>query len=81
MKRGVLRTYDLSPDGVQIIIDWGCMVVGSSIFVPCINTPEAIRQAKAITKGKKAGSIETRVRVERWQIRGSCLAGVVIYLT
>ena len=63
MKKGVLRTYDLSPDGVQIIINWGCMVVGSSIFVPCINTPEAIRQAKAITK-QKGWRIETRVRVE-----------------
>jgi len=63
MKKGVLRTYDLSPDGVQIIINWGCMVVGSSIFVPCINTPETIRQAKAITE-QKGWSIETRVRVE-----------------
>jgi len=63
MKRGVLRTFDLSPDGVQIIIDWGSMVVGSSIFVPCINTPQAIKQAKAITKGE-GWDIETRVRVE-----------------
>jgi ABC-type histidine transport system ATPase subunit len=63
MKKGVLRTYDLCPDGVQVIVDWGSMSVGTSIFVPCINTPEATRQAKAIT-AKKDWRIETRVRIE-----------------
>ena len=63
MKKGVLRTYDLSPDGVQVIVRWDRMSVGTSIFVPCINTPEAVRQAKKITGGK-GWRIETRVRIE-----------------
>ena len=29
-----LKTHDLNPDGVRIVVDWGAMVVGSSIFVP-----------------------------------------------
>jgi hypothetical protein len=63
MKKGVLRTYDLSPDGVRIVIDWGKMSVGTSIFVPCINTPETVRQVKLITE-QKGWRIETRVRIE-----------------
>jgi len=43
-----LKTYDLNPDGVRIVVDWGAMVVGSSIFVPCINTDKALQQIKRI---------------------------------
>jgi hypothetical protein len=63
MRQGVLRTYDLNPDGVRIVVFWGEIDVGMSVFVPCINTGEAIRQTRAITK-KKQWSIETRVRIE-----------------
>lgn len=43
-----LKTYDLNPDGVRIVVDWGAMVVGSSIFVPCIATDKALQQIKRI---------------------------------
>lgn len=63
MKLAVLRTYDLSPDGVRVAVDWSQMLAGTSIFIPCINTNEAKKQVKQITV-KKGWSIETRVRVE-----------------
>ena len=43
-----LKTHDLNPDGVRIVVDWGAMVVGSSIFVPCINTDKELQQIKRI---------------------------------
>tara|TARA_Y100001937_G_scaffold24191_1_gene34785 strand:+ start:11 stop:232 length:222 start_codon:yes stop_codon:yes gene_type:complete len=48
---GVTKTDDLHPDGVRIVIDWPSMVVGSSIFVPCINTLKAKAQVKDIIAG------------------------------
>ena len=48
----VLRSFDLSPDGVKIVVEWGEMHVGTSIFVPCIDTEEAKKQLKHIFKQK-----------------------------
>ena len=42
----MLKLDDLDPDGVKIIVDWGKMVVGASVFVPCINTQKATTQCK-----------------------------------
>jgi hypothetical protein len=28
-----LKTHDLNPDGVRIVVDWGAMVVGSSTVI------------------------------------------------
>jgi len=63
MKQGVLKTDDLNPDGVRIIVKWDDMVAGSSVFIPCINTEEAMRQSAKIlvNKGFKT---EARVVVE-----------------
>ena len=41
---GVLKTDDINPDGVRIVIDWPSMVISSSVFVPCINTQLAKQQ-------------------------------------
>ena len=38
----MLRLDDLDPDGVKVVVDWGKMVVGASVFIPCINTQKAI---------------------------------------
>lgn len=46
----LLNLAALDPDGVEIIIPWGEMDVGSSVFIPCINTIEAMRQVRTITK-------------------------------
>tara|TARA_R100000995_G_C3418668_1_gene92822 strand:- start:67 stop:294 length:228 start_codon:yes stop_codon:yes gene_type:complete len=63
MKQGVLKTDDLNPDGVRIVVKWEDMDVGTSVFVPCINTEEAMRQAAKIVvdKGYKT---EAKVVVE-----------------
>lgn len=42
------KTYDIDADGVRIVVDWGAMVVGSSVFIPCINTDKALQQIKRI---------------------------------
>jgi len=69
MSRGVLRTYDLCPDGVRIVVEWSAMAVGTSIFVPCINTAKAIAEAKTITAGK-GWDIEVQVGVvdDKWGV-------------
>ena len=46
------KTSDLDPDGVTIRVQWGGMVVGSSIFVPCIDTERAKSQIKKVMKSK-----------------------------
>jgi len=63
MKQGVLKTDDLNPDGVRVVVKWVDMDVGTSVFVPCINTEEAMRQAAKIVvdKGYKT---EAKVVVE-----------------
>ena len=61
--QGVLKTDDLNPDGVRIVVNWDNMVVSASIFFPCINIEKAIKQAKdvALIKGWE---IVTRVTIE-----------------
>ena len=44
----VLRSHDLAPDGVRIVVDWDAMHVGTSIFVPCIDTEKAKKQIKSV---------------------------------
>ena len=63
MDQGVLKESDLNPDGVSIVVKWDDMEVGASVFVPCINTEEAMRQAAKIvvSKGYKT---EARVTIE-----------------
>lgn len=70
MKRGILRTYDLSPDGVRVVVKWHEVQVGMSLFIPCINTDRAIRQVNKIIKDW-GWNIETRVGVagDKWGVR------------
>lgn len=42
-----LKSSDISPDGVRIVIDWDAFVVGTSVFIPCINTKQAMRDIVA----------------------------------
>ena len=63
MTKRVWKTYDLHPDGVLIEVNWDKMVVGASVFVPCINTEEAIKQSEAIFR-EKTWQCEHRVRIE-----------------
>jgi len=50
--KAIPRTDDLHPDGIRVTVDWDKMVVGASIFVPCINTEEAKKQIAKIAKTK-----------------------------
>ncbi len=40
----------LNPDGVPIDVVWDYFEVGSSVFIPAINTTEAIVQIKRLAK-------------------------------
>ena len=59
----VLRSHDLAPDGVRIVVDWGAMHVGTSIFVPCIDTEKAKKQIKSVFMARHWEFL-SRVRVE-----------------
>ena len=63
MEQGVLKISDLNPDGVRIIVAWDELVIGASVFIPCINTEEAMRQAAKIVV-EKDFKTEARVVVE-----------------
>lgn len=44
---------DIAPDGVRIVVNWQRMLVGYSVFVPCINARVAREQVNEIFKRKK----------------------------
>ena len=52
MDQKVMKLDDLNPDGLRITINWEAMDVGSSIFVPCINTEKGKKQLKSVAKMK-----------------------------
>ena len=74
MKNPVLRTYDLAPDGLRIVVAWERMAIDTSIFVPCVNTKEALRQAKRITRDKgwetvgRTGIEDGKLGVRIWRV-------------
>jgi hypothetical protein len=59
----VWKTYDLHPDGVRIQVNWDKMVIGASVFIPCINTEEAIKQSIKIF-ADRGWTLDHRVRIE-----------------
>ena len=59
----ILRTYEIAPDGVRIAINWDNMSIGTSIFVPCINTEAATQEVIKIC-GEKGWELESRLRIE-----------------
>ncbi len=67
---GVLTLDQIAPDGVLIIIDWGRLKVGSSVFVPCINTTLAKRQVGEIF-ARRGWDMRFVIRPERelWGVR------------
>ena len=67
IKQGVLRTYDIAPDGVRVVINWDSMVVGASFFVPCINTQQAVKELKRIAE-EKEWSISVKSFIENGKL-------------
>jgi len=58
-----LKTDDINPDTVKIIIQWDKMVVGASVFVPCVDTEKAKQQLEKVAE-LKSWQVATRVRIE-----------------
>jgi hypothetical protein len=54
---------DIAPDGVRMVVDWEKFVPGSSVFIPCINTGEAMKHVISATGASKS-ALEKRVCVE-----------------
>jgi len=63
MSDRVYYVDDLHPDGVRIVVNWDDVVVGSSIFVPCINTTVARSQAQNVAARRK-WTIKVTPRIE-----------------
>ena len=63
IRQGILRTDDLNPDGVRIIVNWDNMVTSSSVFILCINVTLAVEQVNDVAK-RRNWQIKTQVRVE-----------------
>jgi hypothetical protein len=59
-----LSHSDLSPDGVRIVVDWDKFVVGTSIFIPCVNTRQALFDIVSAS-GIPRSDLIKRVCVER----------------
>lgn len=59
----VILADDLCPDGVRVVVYWSKMLVGMSVFVPCIDTQAAYLQAKQIMESK-GWTFEHQVRTE-----------------
>jgi len=66
----VLKIDDIAPDGVRIVIDWGTFELGASMFIPCVDTEEAVKQLRKITsrKGIKF-SHKAMIVNEKWGVR------------
>ena len=41
---------DLNPDGLRIVVNWDKFSVGTSVFVPCIDTQKAGKQLDDVVK-------------------------------
>ena len=58
-----LKVDDLNPDKVKVVVQWDAMVVGASVFIPCIDTEKAKQQLEKIATFK-SWQVAVRVRIE-----------------
>ena len=58
-----MKDLRINPDGIPIKVNWQTMKVGASVFIPCLNTSKAKRQANSIAK-KLGMQFRTQVRIE-----------------
>ncbi len=64
------RIDELSPDGVLIVVQWDVMGVGSSAFIPCIDTVTAKKQiAKALERRGWEYKVATHVENKTLGVR------------
>ena len=64
MARGVVRTFDLCPDGVRIIVPWDAIAVGMSVFIPCLDAPKAIDEFEKIASSR-GWYIDARIGINK----------------
>lgn len=64
MVRGVIRTFDLCPDGIRIVVPWDDIPVGTSVFVPCLNTLKAIKEFEHIA-ASRGWYVDARVGINK----------------
>ena len=66
----VLKIDDIAPDGVRIVIDWDAFELGASMFIPCVDTEEALKQLRKIAsrKGIKFNH-KAMIVNEKWGLR------------
>jgi len=60
------RLDDLNPDGIRIVVNWEGMVVGASVFVPCVNTSKLKLQLKNIEQ-LKGWNLKATPKIENQQ--------------
>ncbi len=63
MDQKVMKLDDLNPDGLRVTINWEGMDVGSSFFLPCINTDKGMKQLKSVAK-MKAWEVDMQICIE-----------------
>lgn len=70
MKIGVLTLDQVAPDGLLLVVDWNSMGVGTSVFLPCIDTSLAIKQAGGIF-ARRGWRMRVAIRAENqiWGVR------------
>ena len=64
MERWVVRTFDLCPDGIRIVVPWDSIGVGMSVFVPCLNAPKAIEEFEKIASSR-GWYIDARIGISK----------------
>ena len=65
-----LRVDDLAPDGVPVRVAWAKFVPGASVFVPCVDTLECVRQLNEVAQHHD-WTLDYRIIIEggRWGVR------------
>jgi hypothetical protein len=65
-----LKVGVLAPDGVPISVNWEKMTPGASLFIPCVNTLECVRQVYELgVDNDWTLDIRTVVNGGRWGVR------------
>lgn len=70
MYQKIQKLDDFNPDGIKIVVAWEHMVVGASVFIPCVNTLRATSQANKIAELKLwRFVIRTRIENQTFGVR------------
>ena len=74
MGRGIVRTFDLCPDGIRIVVPWDKIAVSTSVFIPCLDAPKAVKEFETIASSRgwyvdaRIGINKGRYGVRIWRI-------------